>query len=154
MSTTAPMVSATKAAMRDAAAKFLVQFPEQDVAKKLVAGTPLIEPQAPVVATAPGGPAPADDLVIQTVPLVDQAPAEGTAPPAAGTSTPRAPQSTPGDAQTPAPQDTPGDTQTSAPPAAPETPAPEPSKPPEPDAEASPPAPGPGEQGSQTDALP
>ena len=31
------MVLATKAAMRDAAAKFLVQFPEQDIAKKMLA---------------------------------------------------------------------------------------------------------------------
>ncbi len=43
MTSTGPMVLATKAAMRDAAAKFLVQFPEQDVAKKLLAGQPLIE---------------------------------------------------------------------------------------------------------------
>ena len=84
VSTTSPMVSATKAAMRDAAAKFLVQFPEQDVAKKLVAGTPLIEPAAPVAAAAPGttpgaAPVSTDDLVIQTVPIIDQAAADGTA---------------------------------------------------------------------------
>ena len=105
MSTTSPMVSATKAAMRDAAAKFLVQFPEQDVAKKLVAGTPLIEPSAPVAVAVPQStPASADDLVIQTVPIVDTPPAD-----ASGAQTAPAPSS--------APQSTP-----SEPPSAPSTP--------------------------------
>ena len=104
MSTTEPMVSATKAAMRDAAAKFLVQFPEQDVAKKLVAGAPLIGAPAPVVATAPGAPVAVDDLVIETVPLVDVPPAE-TPPPAKtpdDTTQPSAPQSAPAEGAPPA----------------------------------------------------
>ena len=54
MTSTGPMVLATKAAMRDAAAKFLVQFPEQDVAKKLLAGAPLIEAQPQVAAQGSG----------------------------------------------------------------------------------------------------
>lgn len=113
VSTTSPMVSATKAAMRDAAAKFLVQFPEQDVAKKLVAGTPLIEPAAPAAAAATqeaqGAPAAADDLVIQTVPIVD------VPPPTDASTAPKAPDAT-------APQSAPETTQ----PAPPDTPAPEP----------------------------
>ncbi len=79
ITSTAPMVRATKAAMRDAAAKFLVQFPEQDIARKLVAGAPLIEAPAAVVAagTTSAGPV-ADDVVIATVPIVDKPPAPGT----------------------------------------------------------------------------
>jgi hypothetical protein len=166
MSTTTPMVSATKAAMRDAAAKFLVQFPEQDVAKKLVAGTPLIEPPAPVAATSTSAPVAPDDLVIQTVPLIDQAPADATAAPAAGAGTPPvpqgapgdaqtpAPQGAPGDAQTPAPQDAPGDAQTPAPPPASQAPAPETTSPPETDEQPSPPTASPGAQGSQTGVAP
>jgi hypothetical protein len=77
MTSTKPMLVATRKAMRDAAAKFLVQFPEQDVVKKLVAGlpisgagqagdgdeaggleaVPIIDPQAPMAkpGSAPGG---------------------------------------------------------------------------------------------------
>jgi hypothetical protein len=115
MSSTTPMVSATKAAMRDAAAKFLVQFPEQDVAKKLVAGTPLIEAAPAVTETAPqGAAAPADELVIQTVPIIDTPPAD-----AAGAQTNPAPSS--------APESAPPDAPPSTPPAAePQTPAPAP----------------------------
>jgi hypothetical protein len=92
VSTTSPMVSATKAAMRDAAAKFLVQFPEQDVAKKLVAGTPLIEAAAPVAEAAPQNvPVAPDDLVIQTVPVID------TLPAGAQTDQAPSPQSAPAD---------------------------------------------------------
>jgi hypothetical protein len=143
VSTTSPMVSATKAAMRDAAAKFLVQFPEQDVAKKLVAGTPLIEPVAPVAAAAAGttpGPTPVstDDLVIQTVPIIDQPPADATAP-AAGTNPSTTPAGTPGEATPSPPAETP------APPAtqSPDTP----SSPPQPEPQTSPPA----EPGTETE---
>lgn len=73
MTSTKPMLLATRKAMRDAAAKFLVQFPEQDVVKKLVAGlpitsaaesadgaggletVPIIDPQAPIAKPAEGG---------------------------------------------------------------------------------------------------
>jgi hypothetical protein len=130
VSTTSPMVSATKAAMRDAAAKFLVQFPEQDVAKKLVAGTPLIEPAAPVAAAAPGttpGPAPVstDDLVIQTVPVIDQPSADGTAGPAGATNPSTTPAGTPGEAPS-APSDSPAPPATQAPDATSSPPQPEP----------------------------
>lgn len=130
VSTTSPMVSATKAAMRDAAAKFLVQFPEQDVAKKLVAGTPLIEPAAPVAAAAPGttpGPTPVstDDLVIQTVPVIDQPSADGTAGPTGATNPSTTPAGTPGEAPS-APSDSPAPPATQSPDATSSPPQPEP----------------------------
>jgi hypothetical protein len=78
MTSTAPMVLATKAAMRDAAAKFLVQFPEQEVAHKLLAGTPLIAAAPPPqVAGAAAPVAAAVDAVIEMVPVID--PNAGTA---------------------------------------------------------------------------
>jgi hypothetical protein len=85
MTSTKPMLLATRKAMRDAAAKFLVQFPEQDVVKKLVAGLPLTGTAAQS----------ADGVVgsggLETVPIIDpQAPiakpgAGGSNPPGAGT---------------------------------------------------------------------
>ncbi len=81
ITSTAPMMRATKAAMRDAAAKFLVQFPEQEVARKMVAGAPLIETPAPVVAAGTTSVVSApDNVVIATVPIVDKPPAPATAP--------------------------------------------------------------------------
>ena len=83
MTSTKPMVAATKAAMRDAAAKFLVQFPEQDVAKRLVAGEPLVEASKQVAlgVTATGQtPMTSDSVPVDTVPIVDPAPATGTSP--------------------------------------------------------------------------
>jgi hypothetical protein len=90
MTSTKPMVAATKAAMRDAAAKFLVQFPEQDVAKRLVAGEPLVVASQQVALGAPaaaGQPATSTDSVkVDTVPIVDptsdtgQSPSTTTAP--------------------------------------------------------------------------
>jgi hypothetical protein len=72
------MVLATKAAMRDAAAKFLVQFPEQEVTRKLLAGTPLQGvPVAAVAADAAAASAVSDDVEIEVVPIVESA-----APPA------------------------------------------------------------------------
>lgn len=103
MTSTNPMILATKAAMRDAAAKFLVQFPEQPVTKKMIAELPLIEEPKTAVAgaNAPATPIVPDDVEIESVPIVDaQTPAppadqqkkagEGTgeAPAGAGTPTP------------------------------------------------------------------
>jgi hypothetical protein len=51
MSSQSPLLAATRAAMRDAAAKFLVQFPEQATVKKLVAG----ETVAPLAGAAVAG---------------------------------------------------------------------------------------------------
>jgi hypothetical protein len=42
MSAEKPMAAATAAAMRDAAAKFLVQFPQQASVKRLISGEPLL----------------------------------------------------------------------------------------------------------------
>lgn len=42
VSSSAPLDMATRAAMRDAAAKFLTQFPDQQVAKTLASGRPLL----------------------------------------------------------------------------------------------------------------
>lgn len=104
VTSTNPMILATKAAMRDAAAKFLVQFPEQAIAKKLIADLPLIEAPA---AVASGTPTASEDVVIESVPIVD---AQPNAPPAAAptsTSSEPAPPVAPGGAppaNSPAPQ--------------------------------------------------
>jgi hypothetical protein len=42
LSSSEPLAAATRAAMRDAAAKFLTQFPEQPIAKQLASGQPLV----------------------------------------------------------------------------------------------------------------
>jgi hypothetical protein len=63
MSSSEPLAAATRAAMRDAAAKFLTQFPEQPVAKELGSGRPL-------VAAAASQSAPLATLqAIETVPV-------------------------------------------------------------------------------------
>jgi hypothetical protein len=92
MTSTGPMVLATKAAMRDAAAKFLVQFPEQDVAKKLLAGQPLIEAPQVAVQTGPASAAGAASAApvtgsgpIESVPILDPTPEAATPAPAAST---------------------------------------------------------------------
>lgn len=77
VSSTKPMVYATKAAMRDAAAKFLVQFPEQEVTRKMVSGLPLIEPPAPAVTGTAQPAAAPDDANIELVPIVDAPPVAG-----------------------------------------------------------------------------
>jgi hypothetical protein len=140
MTSTGPMVLATKAAMRDAAAKFLVQFPEQDVAKKLLAGQPLID-EAPQVAVqtgqgnAPGGTPtapvspPSDSAPIESVPILDPttegaAPTPTTAtPPAASSESTTSAPPTPAAGSESAP--TPTETQPESAPAT-ETPAPAP----------------------------
>lgn len=69
MSSSKPMIAATQAAMRDAAAKFLVQFPEQKIARKLRSGEPLVEEKTETqVAQAEG------DVKIEAVPIVDPPP--------------------------------------------------------------------------------
>jgi hypothetical protein len=52
MSSANPLAAATQSAMRDAAAKFLVQFPEQGTVKKLLAGEPVAPLGAASVASA------------------------------------------------------------------------------------------------------
>jgi hypothetical protein len=86
---------AAYAAMRDAAAKFLTQFPGLDIAKPLLASH-AIEPRAPALAgitdAAGGGP----EMTIETVPIND--------PPVVATATPasQAPSSPPGAGPAPA----------------------------------------------------
>lgn len=63
MGSSTPLDLATRAAMRDAAAKFLTQFPEQPVAKTLASGRPLLA----AAGTATATPA----VVIDTVPVRD-----------------------------------------------------------------------------------
>ena len=65
----APLFAATQAAMRDAAAKFLVQFPEQATVKRLLKGetiTPLAELKAQQDA------APAGTDTIEAVPIEER----------------------------------------------------------------------------------
>lgn len=106
MTSTAPMVLATKAAMRDAAAKFLVQFPEQEVAHKLLAGTPLVAAAPPPAAAGTEQPpVVADSAVIEMVPVIDHdAPpaTTATAQPAPATTSEPKPEQAP--AQTPPPE--------------------------------------------------
>lgn len=44
LSSSEPLAGATRAAMRDAAAKFLVQFPQQPLGQRLASGEPLVAP--------------------------------------------------------------------------------------------------------------
>ena len=64
-STSEPMIAATGNAMRDAAAKFMVQFPEQKLAQQLRKGEPLL-------AQAAGGNAVDALAFIAAVPIKDQ----------------------------------------------------------------------------------
>lgn len=74
LSSSKPMEDATRAAMRDAAAKFLVQFPEQAVGQRLARGEKLVAPsQAAVAGAAP--------VRIEAVPVLPPAP-EGAPSPA------------------------------------------------------------------------
>jgi hypothetical protein len=99
ITSTGPMVLATKAAMRDAAAKFLVQFPEQDIAKKLLTNDPLTEaPQVAVQSgqgpTAPTSTSPtAAGGSIESVPILD--PTAESAPTATTPATTTPPATTP-----------------------------------------------------------
>jgi hypothetical protein len=96
MSSTEPMVQATKAAMRDAAAKFLVQFPEQEVTRKLLAGTPLTAaPSAAAVAEAAPAAGVADAAEIEIVPIVESAPAPPATPAGSTPDATQAPSPTP-----------------------------------------------------------
>ena len=92
MSSGAPLEVATLAAMRDAAAKFLVQFPDQAVAQQLARHETLSVQQA-TAAT--------DNLQIEAVPIeeaeeaaVPRATPAPAAPPAAPASPPAAPEAT------------------------------------------------------------
>lgn len=68
-----PMQLATRAAMRDAAAKFLVQFPEQSTVKKLVAGE-AIQPLSAVAVADNSSAPPVTTEAIEIVPIVEKTP--------------------------------------------------------------------------------
>ncbi len=112
LTSTNPMILATRTAMRDAAAKFLVQFPEQPITKKMIAQLPLIEEGPTVAGTGAPTPVQGDDgVAIESVPLVDTAHPSGSTPAnVPGASQPAAkpasePTSQDSGAQTPAPQE-------------------------------------------------
>jgi hypothetical protein len=90
MSSGKPLEQASAAAMRDAAAKFLVQFPEQSVGARLARNEAIVVESKSATADAGG---------IETVPIeeatVDAGPAITPTPPAETPSTPPAPLSTP-----------------------------------------------------------
>lgn len=73
MSSSKPMIAATQAAMRDAAAKFLVQFPEQKIAGRLRSGAPLVEEKTEAQIAQEG-----EAVKIEAVAIVD--PPEGEGP--------------------------------------------------------------------------
>jgi hypothetical protein len=82
-----PLEEASRAAMRDAAAKFLVQFPDQSTAQRLARNEPII-----VDERAAGG---AGVAIIETVPIEEDSPATVDAGPAFPPSGPSAtPQAT------------------------------------------------------------
>jgi hypothetical protein len=77
MSSSNPLEAATQSAMRDAAAKFLVQFPEQGTVKKLLAGETIAPLGAPTVASAG-----AEEVLggIEMVPIIEKPTVEKPAP--------------------------------------------------------------------------
>ncbi|MBV6418016.1 MAG: hypothetical protein CMLOHMNK_02795 [Steroidobacteraceae bacterium] len=81
MSSSEPLEAATRAAMRDAAAKFLVQFPQQPIGQQLARGEPLV---APAVAATTGDSNKASAArLIEAVPVLETAGApRPVAPPA------------------------------------------------------------------------
>jgi hypothetical protein len=86
---------AAYAAMRDAAAKFLTQFPGLDIAKPLLASH-AIEPRAPIVTGTAETAALGPEMTIETVPIND--------PPVVATTSPSSPA---GSAPAPVPADQP-----------------------------------------------
>ncbi|MGE0583019.1 MAG: hypothetical protein AB7P31_12920 [Steroidobacteraceae bacterium] len=68
MSSSEPLEGATRAAMRDAAAKFLVQFPRQPIGQQLARGEALV---APAVVAADGTAAAEALKEIEAVPVVE-----------------------------------------------------------------------------------
>lgn len=95
MSSSGPLETASRAAMRDAAAKFLVQFPDQPAGKQLAKNESIVAEQT----AAQGG---ATD-VIEAVPITESAAAQ--APPQPPSPTPQAePQAESPEGDSPPPQ--------------------------------------------------
>lgn len=70
ISSSEPLAAATRAAMRDAAAKFFVQFPQQPLGQKLARGEPLVAPGAS--AAGDGAVTKADAArIIEAVPVIE-----------------------------------------------------------------------------------
>jgi hypothetical protein len=68
ISSSKPLEGATRAAMRDAAAKFLVQFPRQPVGEQLARGETLVPP---ATVAAEGGAATEASRKIEAVPVIE-----------------------------------------------------------------------------------
>lgn len=104
MSSSKPLEGATRAAMRDAAAKFLVQFPQQPIGQQLARGEALV---APAVTLADGDVNKSDAArVIEAVPVIESSTAKpATAPAPAPTSVPKQDAAPPG--TSPPPVETP-----------------------------------------------
>jgi len=75
MSSGRPLESASRAAMRDAAAKFLVQFPDQQAGKRLAANEAVVAEKA--AANAGSGPA----AIIEAVPIYESGQSSAPPPP-------------------------------------------------------------------------
>ncbi|TLZ11668.1 MAG: hypothetical protein E6K31_07575 [Gammaproteobacteria bacterium] len=86
MSSGGPLERATLAAMRDAAAKFLVQFPQQPPGQQLARDEPL---------SVQSGAATADNLQIEAVPIEESADGADAAPPPARSPSATAPAGAP-----------------------------------------------------------
>ncbi len=86
MSSGGPLERATLAAMRDAAAKFLVQFPQQPPGQQLARDEPL---------SVQSGAATADNLQIEAVPIEESADDADAAPPPARSPSAAAPAGAP-----------------------------------------------------------
>lgn len=108
MSSGRPLEHATLAAMRDAAAKFLVQFPQQAAGQQLARNEPL---------TLQAAAATGDSLQIEAVPIEESEEAGAGAPMPASQSTAAPSQGAPGSSATPAPATPPPSAAPQAPPA-------------------------------------
>jgi len=85
---------ATFAAMRDAAAKFLTQFPTLDVAKPLLVSQAL-QPKVQPLPGSPEATAAAADMTIEAVPINDPPPVASTIPSSTPASSPPPPPASP-----------------------------------------------------------
>jgi hypothetical protein len=90
------------AAMRDAAAKFLTQFPSLDVAKPLLASQAL-QPKVQPLPGSPEATAAAADMTIEAVPINDPAPVASTTSPSQAPSQAPSPAPAPDPASSPPP---------------------------------------------------
>ncbi|HEY0766503.1 MAG TPA: hypothetical protein VGD47_00985 [Steroidobacteraceae bacterium] len=95
----APLERATLAAMRDAAAKFLVQFPDQAAGQQLARDEPL---------SLQSGAATADNLQIEAVPIEESGPDGDAGAPPTQPQPPVPPTAAPAPAAPPPPADAPG----------------------------------------------